>query len=59
LASLKLVLGDASEAQLRSALAKKRKQFALAEEGGRIPCKELHDISHRIMTCEQNAAKAP
>lgn len=58
LSDLKLVLGGGPEmeSQLRAHLKQKRANFARPEEGGRIPCKELHDISCRVMACDRVVA---
>mmetsp|Transcript_144562 Transcript_144562/g.366945 ORF Transcript_144562/g.366945 Transcript_144562/m.366945 type:complete len:327 (+) Transcript_144562:1390-2370(+) len=59
LADLRLVLTDTSEEELRSILQEKKDKFAIAAENGRIPCKDLHDISHRVMTFDATGAKSP
>jgi len=55
--NLRLVLQDDPE-DLRSLLMEIRRQHAVDDQHGRIPCKEVHDLSHRVMTSEGQAAIA-
>lgn len=49
--NLRLVLPDDLE-DLRGMLEDVKTKHAMSDQHGRIPCKEVHHISHRVMTCE-------
>lgn len=59
LSDLKLVLADVTEEELRSMLLEKKAKFSRAQENGRISCKDMHDISQKIMASTEVKSSDP